>query len=242
MRRARPILAALLLLLALAPTASAHGDDEPDHRDTPADLRGADITRTLAIAHLTSTTSPNLAQFAPTTWCGSRLTADDSESTPPSRRRSGRSRSCTPTPAASRTDRRSGATRCRPTSRTSSSTSPCRRAAPARCASTWAPSAGRSTSTSRWSRSRRRASTTATTDHFSRLAHDVAAAVGSLTARATSSSWPTGSPTTRCRGIAEVIDDDSAGAGNESNTGGLTAIMWTTPRPSPIRRIAGSRR
>src|SRR6266576_5545346 len=80
MRRARPILAAvLLLLLTLAPAASAHETGEVDHRDTPADLKGADITRTLAIAHLTSTSPPNLTRYAPTTWCGSRLTADDSE-------------------------------------------------------------------------------------------------------------------------------------------------------------------
>jgi hypothetical protein len=79
MRFARPVVLALLLTLALAPAASAHGDDAPDHRDTPADLRGADITRTLAVARMTSTAAPNLAQYMPSIWCGARLTTDDSE-------------------------------------------------------------------------------------------------------------------------------------------------------------------
>ena len=42
----------LLLLLALAPAASAHDESDPNHRDTPADLAGADIDHTLALAHL----------------------------------------------------------------------------------------------------------------------------------------------------------------------------------------------
>src|SRR5258705_7288480 len=80
MRRARAfVVVLLLLLLALAPAASAHDEAEPNHRDTPADLAGADLARTLALAHLTSTAAPNLARYAPTAWCGTRLTADDTE-------------------------------------------------------------------------------------------------------------------------------------------------------------------
>jgi hypothetical protein len=77
MRRARPLLAALLLLLTLAPAASAHETGEVDHRDTPADLAGADIDRTLALAAMAGHASPDMPQFLPTTWCGTRLTGDD---------------------------------------------------------------------------------------------------------------------------------------------------------------------
>jgi hypothetical protein len=78
MDRARPILAALLLLLlTLAPAASAHETGEVDHRDTPADLAGADINRTLALSAAAGHLSPDLPQFLPTAWCGTRLTADD---------------------------------------------------------------------------------------------------------------------------------------------------------------------
>ena len=59
MRRARPTLAALLLLLALAPAASAHDESDPNHRDTPADLAAADIDHTLALAHLGRTVAPD---------------------------------------------------------------------------------------------------------------------------------------------------------------------------------------
>jgi hypothetical protein len=77
MRFARPVLVALLLTLTFAPAARAHGDDEPNHRDTPAELAAADIGRTLAVAHLASTTAPDLPEFLPTTWCGTELHADD---------------------------------------------------------------------------------------------------------------------------------------------------------------------
>jgi hypothetical protein len=70
MHRARPILAALLLLLALAPAASAHDESDPSHRDTPADLAAADIDHTLALARLGRTVAPDLPQYLPTTWCG----------------------------------------------------------------------------------------------------------------------------------------------------------------------------
>jgi hypothetical protein len=77
MPRARPVLAALLLLLALAPAAGAHDLGEVDHRDTAAELAGADITHTLAVSGMARTVSPDLPQFLPTTWCGTRLTSDD---------------------------------------------------------------------------------------------------------------------------------------------------------------------
>jgi len=78
MRCARPVVLALLLLLALAPATGAHDEAEPNHRDTPADLAKADITRTLAVARLARTVPPNLARYLPTdAWCGTRLTTDD---------------------------------------------------------------------------------------------------------------------------------------------------------------------
>jgi hypothetical protein len=78
MRLARSVIFLLLLLLALAPAATAHDEAEPNHRDTPADLAGADITRTLAVAQLTGTTAADLPRWLPTDqWCGPRLTTDD---------------------------------------------------------------------------------------------------------------------------------------------------------------------
>ena len=233
MRRARPILAALLLLLALAPTASAHGDDEPDHRDTPADLRGADITRTLAIAHLTSTTSPNLAQYAPTTWCGSRLTADDSEyaAFSPSQRQikvvyayaSGQQDRSAQWSDALQADVsnieqylavQTGGTRA------------LRFDMGTECGPQYVdiqvvalPQA--------------REYYRDDPSHFSRLAYDVAAAVGSLSGPRDVFVLADKLTDDPVWGIAQVIDDDSAGAGNESNTGGLTAIMWTNPSTQP---------
>ena len=142
----------VLLLLALAPVASAHDEAEPNHSDTGAQLAGADINRALAVAGMASTVAPDLPQFLPTTWCGSERTTDDTV------------HAAYPASAAQikvvyayaeqpdRQVRARGATRCRPTSRASSSTWRCRPAAAAPCASTWAPSAARSTSTSRSSR------------------------------------------------------------------------------------------
>jgi hypothetical protein len=77
MRFARPAALALLLTLALAPAASAHGDDDPNHRDTPKELAAADISRTLAIAHLAQTVAPDLPEYLPTTWCGTERSTDD---------------------------------------------------------------------------------------------------------------------------------------------------------------------
>src|SRR4051794_25879861 len=79
MHHARPLLAALLflLLLTFAAAASAHETGEVNHRDTPADLAGADIDRTLALSAMAGHASPDMPQFLPTTWCGTRLTGDD---------------------------------------------------------------------------------------------------------------------------------------------------------------------
>jgi hypothetical protein len=76
MRLARPILV-VLFLLAIAPAASAHDDAQPDHRDTGAQLAGADINRALAVAGMARTVAPDLPQFLPTTWCGSERTTDN---------------------------------------------------------------------------------------------------------------------------------------------------------------------
>jgi len=77
MRFARSAAVALLLLLALAPSAGAHDEAEPNHRDTPTDLAAADINRTLAVAHLARTLAPDLPEYLPTTWCGTEHAGDD---------------------------------------------------------------------------------------------------------------------------------------------------------------------
>jgi hypothetical protein len=77
MRCARSVLLALLLLLALVPAASAQDGAAPDHRDTAAELAGADINRALTLSRLAGTRSADLPQYLPTTWCGSERTTDD---------------------------------------------------------------------------------------------------------------------------------------------------------------------
>ncbi|MEN3285471.1 MAG: hypothetical protein V7607_6611 [Solirubrobacteraceae bacterium] len=81
MRSAGAAALALVLALVLAPVAGAHDEtgDRGDvtHRDTPAELAGADISRALARAQLTSRTSAALPQYLPTTWCGTRRTDED---------------------------------------------------------------------------------------------------------------------------------------------------------------------
>ena len=71
----------LVLALGLAPAAGAHHEasegGEVTHRDTPAELAGADIARALTRAQLTSRTSAALPEYLPTTWCGTRRTDDD---------------------------------------------------------------------------------------------------------------------------------------------------------------------
>jgi hypothetical protein len=77
MRFAAAAALALVLALWVAPVAGAHDEGEITHRDTPAELAGADIGRTLARAQLTSRSTAALEQYLPTTWCGTRRTTDD---------------------------------------------------------------------------------------------------------------------------------------------------------------------
>jgi hypothetical protein len=78
MRFAGAAVLALVLALGPAPVAGAHEEGEINHRDTPAELAGADITRALATGQLTTRSSAALAEYLPTTWCGTRRTDDDS--------------------------------------------------------------------------------------------------------------------------------------------------------------------
>jgi hypothetical protein len=80
MRFAGAAVLALALAFGLAPVAGAHdepGGSEITHRDTPAELAGADVTRALARAQLTTRSSAALPTYLPTTWCGVRRTDDD---------------------------------------------------------------------------------------------------------------------------------------------------------------------
>jgi hypothetical protein len=80
MRFAGAAVLALALAFGLAPVAGAHdepGGGEITHRDTPAELAGADVTRALARAQLTTRSSAALPEYLPTTWCGVRRTDDD---------------------------------------------------------------------------------------------------------------------------------------------------------------------
>jgi hypothetical protein len=81
MRLARSAALALLLTLAVAPAASAHGvseEGEVNHTDTGFELRAADINRTMAVAGMSQAVAPDLPQFLPTTWCGTDpATSDD---------------------------------------------------------------------------------------------------------------------------------------------------------------------
>jgi hypothetical protein len=77
MRFARAAVLALALALGAAPVAGAHDRGEITHRDTPAQLAGADITRALARGQLTARSSADLPQYLPTTWCGTRRTTED---------------------------------------------------------------------------------------------------------------------------------------------------------------------
>jgi hypothetical protein len=80
MRSAGAAALALVLALVLAPVAGAHdetGEGDVTHRDTPAELAGADITRALARGQLTSRSSAALPEYQPTTWCGTPRTDED---------------------------------------------------------------------------------------------------------------------------------------------------------------------
>jgi hypothetical protein len=78
MRSAGAAALALVLALTAAPAAGAHHvEGDVTHRDTPAELAGADITRALARGQLTSRTSAALPEYLPTTWCGTPRTDED---------------------------------------------------------------------------------------------------------------------------------------------------------------------
>ena len=212
-----------------APTTRA----SPDHIDTPADLKGADITRTLAIAHLTSTSPPNLTRYAPTTWCGSRLTADDSEfaAFPPTQRQI----KVVYAYASGQQDR-------------SAQWSQALQADVSNIEQYLAVQTGGARAL-RFDMGtecgpqyldiqvvalpRVREYYRDDPSNFSRLAHDVAAAVGSLSGPRDVFVLADKLTDDPVWGIAQVIDDDRGGAGNESNAGGLTAIMWTNPSTQP---------
>ncbi|HEX7297879.1 MAG TPA: hypothetical protein VF257_02660 [Solirubrobacteraceae bacterium] len=70
-----------MLVFGLAPMAHAHGDEgdpgDVTHRDTPAELAGAQINRALARGSLTSRSAAALPENLPTTWCGTRRETDD---------------------------------------------------------------------------------------------------------------------------------------------------------------------
>ena len=233
MRFARPLLA-VLFALALAPPASAHDEAAPNHRDTPADLAGADITRTLALAQLTGTRAADLPRWLPTDqWCGTRRTTDDVDHAAfaASERQikvvyayaSGEQDRSAQWSAALQADvsnieqylalqtggrralRFDMGTACGP------------QYVDVQVVALTQP------------RTYYRDDPT----HFQRLADDVAAAIGPgpgprdvfiLADKLTDDPvW----------GIAEVLGDDTPDATNQSNLGGLTAIMWTRPTTVP---------
>ncbi|HEY7619561.1 MAG TPA: hypothetical protein VH834_07300 [Solirubrobacteraceae bacterium] len=232
MRFARPSLLALLLALALAPAASAHGDDAPDHRDTPADLRGADITRTLAVAHMTSMAAPNLAQYMPSAWCGARLTTDDTEFAAfPAALRQIKVVYAYARGEADRSAQWSDALQADVSSieqylaGQSGGTRALRFDMGTECGPQYV-----DVEVVPLPRTR-----DYYLDSFDRVADDVAAAIGPapgprdvfvLADKLTDDAvW----------GIAEIVRDESAGDANQSNAGGLTSIMWTnrTTLPDP---------
>jgi len=233
MRLARPLLV-VLLLLALAPAASAHDEAEPNHRDTPAELAGADITRTLAFAHLTGTTAADLPRWLPTDqWCGPRLTSDDvaHAAFPASKRqikvvyayasgeldRSAEWSEALQADVSNIEQYLALQTGGRRALRFDMGTACGPQYVDVQVVALTHP------------RTYYRDDPT----NFDRLADEVAAAIGPgpgardvfiLADKLTDDPvW----------GIAEVIGDDRADAANQSNGGGLTAIMWTRPTTAP---------
>jgi hypothetical protein len=233
MRVARPLVLALLLVLALAPGASAHDEDEPSHIDTPADLRGADITRTLAVAHLTSTAAPNLTRYAPTSWCGTRLTTDDSE--------------FAAFPAAQRQIKVVYAYASGQQDR-SAQWSDALQANVSNIEQYLAVQTG-GTRALRFDMGtecgpqyvdiqvvalpRPREYYRDDPTNFVRLATDVASAMGPLSGPRNVFVLADKLTDDPVWGIAQVTDDDRPDAANDANVGGLTAIMWTNPSTQP---------
>ena len=244
MRLAGPILVALCLLLALAPAASAHDEDGPDHIDTPADLRGADITRTLGDRAPDEHVAAQPAPVPPTTWCGSRLTADDNEfaAFPPTQRQI---KVVYAYASGQQDGRRTWSEALQADVSNIEQYLAVQTGGGARCASTWAPSAApQYLDIQVVPLPRAREYYRDDPSNFSRLA---ARRRGRRRlprrARATCSSWPTGSPTTAVWGIAQVIDDDRGGAEQREQRGRPDRrSCGPTRRRSPIRRIGGSRR
>ncbi|HEX6744337.1 MAG TPA: hypothetical protein VF087_08980 [Solirubrobacteraceae bacterium] len=233
MRRARPILAALALLLALTPAASAHGDDEPNHIDTPADLKGADITRTLALAHLTGTAAPNLTRYAPTSWCGTRLTSDDTDFAAfPATQRQIKVVYAYANGEQDRSAQWSDALQANVSNIEqylavqTGGTRALRFDMGTECGPQYVDV---QTVALPGARTYYRDDPTS----FSRLAADVATALGPLPGPRDVFVLADKLTDDPVWGIAQVIDDDTAGPGNYSNAGGLTAIMWTNPSTQP---------
>jgi hypothetical protein len=234
MRLARPLVIALLLMLAVAPAAGAHDEGEPNHIDTPADLKGADITRTLAVAHLTSTAAPALAQYLPTDkWCGQRLTTDDVDHAVfPATQRQIKVVYAYASGELDRSAEWSYALQADVSNieQYLALQTGGRRALRFDMGTQCGP---QYLDVQVVELSQPRAYYRDDPSHFNRLAHEVGTAIGPgpgardvfiLADKLTDDPvW----------GIAEVIGDDSPDSGNESNTGGQTAIMWTRPSTLP---------
>jgi hypothetical protein len=233
MRLARPLLV-VLFALALAPAASADHGAEPDHRDTPADLAGADITRTLALSQATGMTAPSLAQFLPTDeWCGPRLTSDDVDHAVFTA--SQRQIKVVYAFATGEQDRSAEWSQALQADVSNieqylALQTGGRRALRFDMGTACGP---QYVDVQVVALTHLRTYYRDDPTHFDRLADEVAAAIGSgpgprdvliLADKLTDDPvW----------GIAEVIGDDRADAANASNTGGLTAIMWTRPTTAP---------
>jgi hypothetical protein len=234
MRLARPVLVVLLLLLALAPAASAHDEAEPDHRDTPADLAGADITRTLALAQLAGATAPALTQYLPTDeWCGPRLTSDDVGHAVFTA--SQRQIKVVYAYADGEQDRSADWSEALQADVSNieqylAQQTGGRRALRFDMGTACGP---QYVDVQVVALTHARAYYRDDPSHFNRLANDVGTAIGAgpgprdvfiLADKLTDDPvW----------GIAQVLADDRAGAANLSNSGGLTAIMWTRPSTFP---------
>jgi hypothetical protein len=233
MRLARPLLV-VLLALALAPAASAHDDAEPNHRDTPADLAGANITRTLAVAHLTGTTAPDLPRWLPTDqWCGTRLTSNDVDHA--AFTGSQRQIKVVYAYATGEQDRSAAWSDALQADVSNieqylALQTGGRRALRFDMGTACGP---QYVDVQVVELSHPRDYYRDDPTNFDRLANEVAAAIGPgpgardvfiLADKLTDDPvW----------GIAEVIGDDRADAANQSNSGGLTAIMWTRPSTAP---------
>jgi hypothetical protein len=234
MRFVRSLVLALMLALALAPTAIAHDEAEPDHRDAPADLVGANITRTLAIAQLAGTAPPNLPQYMPTNaWCGSRQTADVTEFAAfPATQRQIKVVYAYASGEADRSAQWSDALQADVSNieqylaLQTGGQRALRFDMGTECGPQYV-----DIQTVALPRDRTYYRDDPT--NFDRLAHDVAAAIGSQSGPRDVFILADKLTDDPVWGIAEVLGDDSPGASNASNVGGLTAIMWTNPSTQP---------